>query len=370
MIGVNKDRLMAELWYTSLAINSTHSRYFFNVNYPGFSDLNDVLKDNYGISVETRELDNKHPMYNHYTKYLNTSLLSLVNYIGDSQDTIVKTFKNCDKFFKKIKYDDIKFYDVVRFYSEKDFKDIILSFFSTFNNDYYKLAKKYFDEGRVSVCCDCGSNGLFAFLQWLNSGYVLSGLGSYNTYTASTIAHEFGHAIDFEKFIIPQQKDMPLYSDILCEIPSITMELLFDDYLYNNKIDVDGSRITKNEIVSYLKKYSDCIKHMLPQTKLGIEEILVEEEYGDNIFDEECSLRDSLLYGLGTVFAYHLCEIKKSSSKDFMKIYNNIMTTRKECLLEDSIALTGYSLEDFISGKYVKPVIEKEYLELKKRFKL
>ena len=43
----------------------------------------------------------------------------------------------------------IYYYDVIRKYSEADFKDLILGYYSTYGNDYYKIAKKYFDESRI-----------------------------------------------------------------------------------------------------------------------------------------------------------------------------------------------------------------------------
>ena len=62
--------------------------------------------------------------------------------------------------------------------------------------------------------------------------------------------------------------------------------------------------------------------------------------------------------------------IRKSSNKDFLKIYNNIMTLRKEATLDDIIAYTGINKEDFITGKCIKPMIEDDYMKLKKRFKI
>ena len=75
-----------------------------------------------------------------------------------------------------------------------------------------------------------------------------------------------------------------------------------------------------------------------------------------------------MLYGLGYYFALHLNMIKDNSMEEFKKIFNSIITSRKESSLVEIIEKLGISLEDFISGKYIKTKIENDNLVLKKRY--
>ena len=56
-------------------------------------------------------------------------------------------------------------------------------------------------------------------------------------------------------------------------------------------------------------------------------------------------IRNTLLYGLGFYFALHLNQIKKDNNKEFIKVFNNLITSRKELDLKQAIETIGFLLK-------------------------
>ena len=273
MIDIDSDMLLNDLYNTANKLNRSNSKYFFNNNYPGFGEINDVLLNNYGIFIMLNSFENRKKLEEDLDKEEDKSICNFVNLAIYNKDIFVNISRHFLRYLRKIRFKNLSYYNNINVYNEKDFKDIILGFYSTISEDYYKIAKKYFDEGRIKLPVVCGGKelvGFFSNLTWLKSGYIFSRYYEYNTAAACNIVHELGHAIDFEKFIAPQQKYIPAYSDLLLEFPSETMDTIFKDYLISEHIDIDGSLILKNEDICYLQKYAKVLRDNLSKDESSI----------------------------------------------------------------------------------------------------
>lgn len=410
MLEIDTNRLLEDLYWTRNSFVSGANKDMIRYNYGNFILLNDVLGN---ISGKMFSQSYIFPNFDDVQQYVDTfqykDRLSFIDFICTNQDLIHNVFTNYGKLLDEMDFRHLPFVEQVRRYSEKDFIDIILSYFSTYGDNYYKVAKKYFEEERVHMGYQPNGDtaGFFEGLKWLYSGYIISMYRDYNTWSAASFCHELGHAVDAETFIFPQQKVISTLQDMLLEVPSTTFELGFLDYLKKNKIDYKGSLIAFNDRCEFVR---DCAKsydvvykaddayiepngyvtlddtEVFPIDKVIFNDdgtILVDNKYlceegtyqidGDKVTVnkyKEYPFREDMLYGLGYYIAIHLNLIRDNSPEEFNKIFNNFITSRKEKSLEESIESLGISLEDFISGKYAKPKIEENYLALKKRFKV
>lgn len=368
MIKVNEQLLLDDLGYTATAFNSGVNRDFVKNNYERFISLNRTLLFNYDkYFLADAFFNDSYDAILDKNDYI--ALGKFSHYIADNYREMSQIANNYCDCVDKMNFYECAFWDVLRRYSEKDFKDVILGYFNTFGNDIYKIAKRYFDEGRINVGTmvdDATTGGYFEWLHWLDSGYVFETYDVLDSFTASVICHELGHAIDAERFVFPQKKNIPIFSDSLVEFPSKTFEIGFQNYLKNNYIDIDGSRILSNYETSNSYEYLKILRDALKSEDLAIDldGFAVDVKTGDAFY-----IRHAILYGLGHYLAMHLNVIRESSNKEFLKVLNDIMTMRNEMSFKDVIERTGFSKDDFISGKYVLPKEEDNFMELKKRFK-
>ena len=369
----------ASLIFLNQALAKLFNKYFV---------IDNIIKD-YHRAQKMKIRDNQNTLNNYLKNFFNNRKL-----INDISTSYIKNFDQ--KQIQKYQY-----FKNLRHYSKQDFIDIILSYYSTFGNNIYNIVKKYFDENRIQTGFSINDlensnddySGLYSFIIFLQTGYIFGELSELNTMNAGMLVHELGHAVDSETFIFPQQKNISLFDDYLSEIPSLTFEFGFYDYLEKNHIDIIGSNIMKNinynNYYSWFKvlNYAASLKEMIVNTEgdieippeeidsinkmiSGILDVTIYEDSEGNVLDQECviRLRDSLIYALGGFFARHLSLMISDDNKEFLKILNNIITSRKEATFEELIEMTGISLEDYISGKLIYPKMDTDTLVLKNRY--
>lgn len=303
-----------------------------------------------------------------------------------------KTYKNCDEYcdyldeylytwytlfdnycdeLESIDCIDVPFLSCFRKYSEKEFKDILLGYFSTFGDNEYKIAKKYFDEERIQTGLEIESgDGIYISNSMIKSGYIVTRCKNLETYTQSVIAHELGHAIDRELFLFPQVKRMPFFNDVFLEVPSAFFEIGLYDYLLRNKIDVDGARIQINDVALKVSDSFFPIHSLMKEKQEG--EITNIDYYGNVLLKsgENVELRDELLYGLGYYTAFCMHELARGNYKEYMKEFYKFIMSRGEATPKQCIEGLGISFEGYVDGKMITPKIKENTLALKKRFNL
>ena len=270
----------------------------------------------------------------------------------------------------EIDYPTLPYYSLLRKFSEKDFTDILLSFLSEFGDDMVNIAKKYMDEDRIIMNYRMNPHDQFKAMhigsKLLKSGYIILRYDEYTTYSLSSLVHELGHAYDRERFIYSQQKRIRNFEDLLIEVPSVYFEMEFYDYLIRNKINKDGAMIIKNE---KLTRMSDTFAsfYMTPKEYFEIVDPTILQSESD--YNKRSAFRNDLIYGLGIYIVVHLSHLRRNmSSKEFMKELYNFISLRKERTLKESVEGLGIDYDDFLTGTFVYPEVEKSSLKLKRRF--
>ena len=275
--------------------------------------------------------------------------------VYDNYDELYSMFDGLDDFMSEIDYPTLPYYSLLRKFSEKDFTDILLSFLSEFGDDMVNIAKKYMDEDRIIMNYRMNPHDQFKAMhigsKLLKSGYIILRYDEYTTYSLSSLIHELGHAYDRERFIYSQQKRIRNFEDLLIEVPSIYFEMEFYDYLIRNKINKDGAMILKNEKLTYFEI---------------VDPIILQSE---SDYNKRSAFRNDLIYGLGIYIVVHLSHLRRNmSSKEFMKELYNFISSRKERTLKESVEGLGIDYDDFLTGTFVYPEVEKSSLKLKRRF--
>lgn len=368
MLDIDERRLLRDLILTAKQLHMHPDSNILKYDYLRFLELNDLcaidfykMVETNGVVIDTKRLqrliDNDDRI----------SLFKFIDIININNDVVSSMCSNYTKLLEDINFYPISYYDAIRKYSEKEFIDIILSYYSTFGDKIYNIVKRYFDENRIQMGHPYEGlyGGFFVDLLWLESGYIFSCFQEYDSLSAASLTHELGHAIDAEMFLFPQQKSNNLFADYLCEVPSATYELGFHEYLKTEKIDIDGFRILNNEVVANLNDDAKNISTLFSKGEcdMSLDGMALDDD--GNKYD----LRNDILYGLGYYMAMHLNLIRQTSIKDYLKVLNNIITSRNEIDLETAVNMMGISIDDFITCKYVKSVIEKDFVDVKRRYR-
>ena len=152
MISIDENRLIAELYYTRNEFINGKSKNTVKNDYDNFDTLNTLLCNLSGKMIRNDQMFiNKEEIKRIVDK---SHLKSVNNYIKNSLPIINiydEIYKNYDNYLQKIEYKYVPYFDVSRKLSEKDFIDIVLSYFNMYGNKYYSIAKRYFDEERIHM---------------------------------------------------------------------------------------------------------------------------------------------------------------------------------------------------------------------------
>ena len=368
MLQIDDDRLSREVYVTRELLKSGN-REFIKREYDSFILLNGSLFLNFPRKdYDLSDLKFRQQISHSLKRLDRNAFWDYMYFMASNKDLLIDIGDNVIKLANEIKYKNIPYFDACKKYNEKQFVDIILSYYATYGNKIYSIVKKFFDEKRINMKSIPlpGNAGYYSHFMWLNSGYIFSKYSNYGGSSLASVVHELGHAIDAELFLFPQQKKNQLFNDMFVEIPSISFETGFYDYLQDINIDRLGGKILANNRATSLFYSFEEINWALSDEDL----MVYEDGKAKDSKGYGYELRKDLLYGLGSIFAYHLNEIRKNSIEDFLKILNNLATSRKEMSLEEAINMTGFDLEEFVSCSNIKTHLNENCLTLKKRYNL
>lgn len=365
---LNRDRLFDDLVKLDSYFRDKPSRSMILNDYGRYTCLEDLFYQLTGFSMDLGSLfSDPYKVQKIIDRYEVQNYKVFEKFSLDNGDYFVDLFANFCEMCDSVNFQSYPYYGVGRNYSEKDFKDVLLGFYSTFGNDIYKIVKKYFDEGRIQLNIDngIGYGGVYMPSIMMKSGYITLFYSGYNTVTITALSHELGHAVDYEKFIYPQQKKYSTIRDLLLEVPSMTFETAFYDYLGDNRIDTLGGLVMSNRDISYLYQCSASANHIYSSYN-------VDMDLRGNVRTEDGVIypfRDHLIYGISTIFALYLNEIRKQDPNGFKKIMNDLCTLRYEQSLEESIRMIGLTPEEFCECSLLKDEIDSKTKTLKRKFK-
>ena len=461
MLQIDDKRIASDLSEVAVNIVTNQSKEVIKNDFYWFEVLNDIFFNIYQLEFELNSCCFDYENCNKiFSKFENRNKKIFIDTINSNKKMIKKVYLSYTNILKK--YNPSQSISVNEFesYSERDFIDLVLSFFSTYGNQMYNIAKKYFVEKRIEMnyggfftenevprkplnkeeqeLFDCfwdylsdlsqiitillhinesdihvenktisievinnvtkkliestsqkiidylkengfedvkitadiksdnlSASGEFCGLPGIESGYITSIYNAYNIFSASILIHELGHAIDFESFQCKQSKKIPAYPDYLGEVPSMTFESAFPDYLIKNKIDEKNAYLLYWSNLVTTNRYVEEGLKMLKKdfSKIDFSGCITENK-------ESINFRHDILYGLGGFFSLHFKYIKDHNPDEFNRLFYYFISSRKEASLEDMINRIGFDVDEFSSGKIIEPDIKNHLLKLKRNFHL
>lgn len=236
---------------------------------------------------------------------------------------------------KKIGLINTKGKPLDKVYSLHEFKDILLDYYSSIGETEYKIAKKYLDEGRIQAG-DKNDKVLGSFLGVIHEkyGYIFAGSDRLDSSLMSTLAHELGHAIDYEKYYFSSNKMKDSFTDLFSEVPSTYHEIGMLKFLKENSIDEIGARLLLQEIYNYILKMSKRIGKVASEvSRYG--EINVKEDGTIKLHDgTDVNIRYDMKYSLSNYLVLFLLS-KDRDKKETVKMMNEALSKRYESTIYD-----------------------------------
>lgn len=149
---------------------------------------------------------------------------------------------------------------------------------------------------------------------------------------------------------------MSLSNQFLIEVPSTFFEINFLQYLIENNIDVKGAQYCLADRILILRRLSDEYEKFY-----NLSDGLITEDrcIVDPTTDEVIDLDGAILYGYGYLFSLNLCELFKEDKNLAMKKLINLICSRKEITILESIESLGFDEDEFLSLKRPKDNIKK-----------
>lgn len=300
---------------------------------------------------------------------MRTSSLTFSDYLNEYVDFINSYLSAYFRMVKEVNLVKVKEQVSGRVYNLKEFKDILLDYYSKVGSFEYSVAKKYFEEGRIQMNHKDMKlfNGFFSGVIRDKFGYIFLNGDKINSLLLSTLTHEIGHAIDHERYYFQGCKTKDCYNDFMSEVASTYYELGIMKFLKDNGIDEYGGSLLIHEFYRYIVLYCKCIS-MLKNEK---------EKYGKlNVNDTgKIILNDGKVMNIANDIKYMISDYlvlflqnKERDSKDIVKMLHEVLSKRNECSLYDILRLFQIEIDDFVCAKGIKNDIIDNNNILKKKF--
>lgn len=382
-MNINEEQLKRDIAKLEHLLKRKYNKKNFVFEHIIVSTYDDILKK---IACETTYVEDRifsEDVYKLIKEIERGIVRNVCKFYNTNKDIMIKGFDSFEKIFDDKEY--ISYLPPFRIssMSEKDFNDLLLSYFSIYGDKVYKIVKKYIDEGRIELSSSMlkSTTGTFIESCCLKNGYINVDKGRrYDILTLSALCHELGHAIDSETFLFPQSKRLISGEDILTEVPSCYFEISFLKYLIeNNYYSKDAHVIladtysmargmmqefsTIDNLKSFYVDHMGCV--ILPSGKY-VDTDGKEIEDIDNCNCDIANITESMKYSLGLYLAFNMNELSKGNREEYLKHLFNFTTSRKEGSFEELVNMLNISRDEFESASLVKPTIDKE-MELVKK---
>ena len=195
-MNINEEQLKRDIAKLEHLLMRKYNKKNFAFEHIIASSYDDILKK---IACETTYVEDRIFSEDVYklVKELERSIVrNVCKFYNTNKDIMIKGFDSFEKIFDDKEY--ISYLPPFRIssMSEKDFNDLLLSYFSIYGDRVYKIVKKYIDEGRIELSSSMlnSSNGTFIESSCLKNGYINVDKGRrYDILTLAALCHELGH---------------------------------------------------------------------------------------------------------------------------------------------------------------------------------
>ncbi len=243
-------------------------------------------------------------------------------------------------------------------FNEKEYKEILYSFFALYGDNIFKIVKKMFDEKRIVLfgTINKDSDAYTVFSDYTKGAYINCKLG-FDADGLSIMAHELGHVIHFYTSGI-NNSDKKAYTSILGEAISCSFEIAFMDYLMKNHIESDSALLLlNNKLSSDANSYRKYIG-VSPDEELVLNidgEITASPNHPRLIGKP---MMADLKYTLGYNIALNMLLTCGDNKKEYVSRLRDFMYLMSKQGLKENIETLGLNYDDFLScgtiGPYVK----------------
>ncbi len=269
---------------------------------------------------------------------------------------------------KKIGLINTKGKPLDKVYSLKEFKEILLDYYSSIGEFEYNVAKKYFQEGRIQAG-NKNTEVLGSFLGLIHEkcGYIFTGSDKLDSSLLSTLAHELGHAIDYEKYYFPDNKMKDSFTDLFAEVPSTYHEIGILKFLKENDIDEIGARLLFQNIYNFILRMSKRISRVASDvSRYG--EINVKDDGTLKLNDgTDINIRADMKYSISNYLALFLLD-KDRDTKETVKIIDEALSKRYESTIYDFLKNVNVQSNDLMCAKGLESDIIENNNILKKKY--
>ncbi len=323
-IEINRDRL----FMNNEKLNEYLAKYF----YDGVKRITDFLNTN-GDDLNT----------------LATNINSLIN-----PETIVHIYNG--------RY---LILDKSRIFNEKEFKDILLSFFSQYNNNIYKVVKKMFDEKRIKMGgkINEGCEGYTVSSNFTKDAFIIIRNYEFTIDNLVMLAHELGHVIHFYTSVL-SNGEKKAFASPYSETISCSFEIAFLDYLMKNYIEPSSALLFLND--KFVRDLNSFYKYtsIKKQDEYHIDEDgIISSTSGDLSFIGS-PVEADLNYTLGYAIALNMLLKYGDDKKEFVKKLNNLMYLMNRQSFRDNLNTLGFDCDDFLQCRTIGPYVKEKNQEL------
>lgn len=384
-MNINEEQLKRDIAKLEHLLMRKYDKKNYALEHVIAASYDDILKN---IATETTFVEDRilsESVYKRIAELERNIVKNICRFYNANKEIMVKGFNSFESIFDDKEY--ISYLPPFRIssMSEKEFNELLLSYFSIYGNRIYKIVKKYIDEERIELGSSLskGNSGVFVESFCLKNGYITIDKGRrFDILTLVTLCHELGHAIDSETFLFPQSKRLISSEDILTEVPSCFFEIGFLKYLidcnYYSKdahvILADSYSMARGmmqefQVINGLESfYVDHLGHVVNQNGkyVDCEGNEIENIEEGNNFYTAASIIDAMKYSLGLYLAINMNELCKENKEEYLKKLFNFTTSRKEGDFIELINMLGISKDEFESASLVKSTIDRE-MELVKK---
>lgn len=277
-------------------------------------------------------------------------------------------------------------------YSSSQIKEMLLDFFNEQGFDKCKIVKSMFDEERIEIK-KMDLDGARAICSIMSSDikpYIIVGADSNRVRLCDIcdLAHELGHAIEAHLKLNRYNRTQDDRNKLLAEISSKFYEYEFAKYLQKNRIQLNATNSIINQYHAVIKDFCESLLFACSKEMIKDGEKYIEIEDAMNIDEEKDMIKafrkegedesmyifkfcfyKPLKYGLGSLAALNLSELKRQDPKEFDKLWNYFLSMRSLMNEHEIFDLFGLKVEDFIECTQIKDLIKTDISTYNKQLK-